>query len=93
MDGFINVLADACPRPCLLERLAASQLGPGGVTLLTDKACAHADAHGDSCRIWSNFLVLKHENGQFGGASGFYAPPASNHGKTLRLIANKAEGL
>lgn len=36
VDCFINVLADACPRPCLLERLAAAQLGPGGVTLLTD---------------------------------------------------------
>jgi len=37
LDGFINVLADACPRPCLLERLASAQLGPGGVTLLSDK--------------------------------------------------------
>lgn len=37
VDGFVNVLADACPRPCLLERLAAAQLGPGGVTLLTDE--------------------------------------------------------
>lgn len=50
VDGFINVLADACPRPCLLERLAAAQLGPGGVTLLTDKRVpshiyAHTHAH------------------------------------------------
>lgn len=43
VDGLINVLADSCPRLCLLERLTAALFSPGGVTLLTDihLICAH----------------------------------------------------
>lgn len=98
VDGFINVLADACPRPCLLERLAAAQLGPGGVALLTDKPLpSHTHTETDCCWIWSRFLLYiflfwENENRLFGTSSlclPLNLPFHSNQGKTLTLMASQ----
>lgn len=101
-DGFINVLADACPRPSLLERLAAAQLCPGGVTALTDELLPshihlmHTHAHNDCHWIWSRCLlyVFLYWNMKICCLEGEVRIPAgspfsSNQDKTLTLMVRQ----